>query len=119
MPAVSVTPAEEFYDLLIVLREIIIKVIFFLFLEKRKKSTLCQLDRAEGCEDESGSFSPQVILFLAQVIGGVGGSLYYSLGVSYMDDNIQKSKTPVLISEYRNEIYFGYPHYTIKTRKIS
>ncbi|XP_058794443.1 solute carrier organic anion transporter family member 74D isoform X2 [Phymastichus coffea] len=33
-----------------------------------------------------------------QLVSGIGGSLYYTLGVSYMDDNIQKSKTPALIS---------------------
>lgn len=50
------------------------------------------------CETEEGNFPPQVILFLAQLISGFGGSLYYTLGVSYMDDNIKKSKTPALIS---------------------
>lgn len=47
---------------------------------------------------ESEDLYPKMILFVAQLIGGVGGSVYYSLGVTYMDDNIQKSKTPVLIS---------------------
>lgn len=50
--------------------------------------------------EESQDIYPTMILFVAQLIGGVGGSVYYSLGVTYMDDNIQKSKTPVLISGY-------------------
>lgn len=41
---------------------------------------------------------PQVVFFLAQLVGGIGGSLYYTLGVSYIDDNVKKSKTPALIS---------------------
>lgn len=41
---------------------------------------------------------PQILFFLAQLVGGVGGSLYYTLGVSYIDDNVKKSKTPALIS---------------------
>lgn len=45
-----------------------------------------------------GNFAPQVVLFSAQFISGIGGSLYYTLGVSYMDDNIKKSKTPALLS---------------------
>lgn len=50
------------------------------------------------CEVAEASLAPQVILFIAQLIAGIGGSLYYTLGASYMDDNIQKSKTPALIS---------------------
>lgn len=41
---------------------------------------------------------PQVIFFFAQFVSGIGGSLYYTLGISYIDDNVKKSKTPVLIS---------------------
>jgi Organic Anion Transporter Polypeptide (OATP) family len=52
----------------------------------------------EQCESEEGNFAPQVILFIAQMISGVGGTLYYTLGVAYMDDNIKKSKTPALLS---------------------
>lgn len=51
------------------------------------------------CESGEGNFAPQVVLFLAQFVSGIGGPLYYSLGVSYMDDNIQKSKTPALVSK--------------------
>jgi len=45
------------------------------------------------------NFAPQVLLFVAQFISGIGGSLYYTLGVSYMDDNTKKSKTPALLSK--------------------
>lgn len=41
---------------------------------------------------------PQVILFIAQLIAGVGQTLCGTLGISYMDDNIKKSKTPALLS---------------------
>lgn len=54
--------------------------------------------KQNDCETETGNLAPQVILFVAQLVAGIGGSLYYTLGVSYMDDNIKKSKTPVLIS---------------------
>lgn len=50
------------------------------------------------CEIEEGSLAPQILLFVAQLIAGVGGSLYYTLGIAYMDDNVKKSKTPALIS---------------------
>lgn len=50
------------------------------------------------CENEEGNVMPQIVFFLAQLVGGVGGSLYYTLGVSYIDDNVKKSKKPALIS---------------------
>ena len=67
-----------------------------------------------GCEKSDGSIWPPTILFMANFVAGMGGSLYYTLGVSYMDDNIQKAKTPALISEYclytgrlpRNPLFF-------------
>uniref|UniRef100_A0A1B0EYU4 Solute carrier organic anion transporter family member n=1 Tax=Phlebotomus papatasi TaxID=29031 RepID=A0A1B0EYU4_PHLPP len=62
---------------------------------------LCKANRTtvdDECETEEGNLMPQIILFLAQLISGIGSSLYYTLGVSYMDDNVKKSKTPALIS---------------------
>lgn len=65
--------------------------------EKRK--ILCGAKgEGGGCEKSDGSIWPPTILFLANFVAGMGGSLYYTLGVSYMDDNIQKAKTPALIS---------------------
>ncbi|KAG7205509.1 hypothetical protein KM043_007490 [Ampulex compressa] len=67
--------------------------------EKHKKFLCLGKEmRGSDCEDADGNFAPQALLFIAQLVSGVGGSLYYTLGVSYMDDNIQKSKTPALIS---------------------
>ncbi|XP_053687130.1 solute carrier organic anion transporter family member 74D-like [Sabethes cyaneus] len=68
--------------------------------EAQKAKTLCRGNGTRGaeCETEEGNFAPQAILFVAQFISGVGSSLYYTLGVSYMDDNIKKSKTPALVS---------------------
>lgn len=73
--------------------------------DKQNRKLTCQSNSTgHECDDNSGNFAPQVILFLAQLISGVGGSLYYTLGVSYMDDNIKKSKTPALVSKGR---WFG------------
>lgn len=72
----------------------------FEILEKHRRQTLCQANNTtDNCENEEGNIAPQIILFFAQLISGIGGSLYYTLGVSYMDDNIKKSKTPALISK--------------------
>lgn len=73
-------------------------------MEKRK--ILCgPKEESGGCEKSDGSVWPPTILFLANFVAGMGGSLYYTLGVSYMDDNIQKAKTPALISEYQPFVY--------------
>ncbi|XP_017835385.1 solute carrier organic anion transporter family member 74D [Drosophila busckii] len=47
---------------------------------------------------ETTSWTPIALLFAAQFISGVGCSLFYTLGVSYMDDNTNKAKTPALLS---------------------
>ncbi|XP_046672749.1 solute carrier organic anion transporter family member 74D-like [Homalodisca vitripennis] len=67
-------------------------------IEKQNRKILCQTAGSAGCEAADANMAPQIILFFAQLISGVGGSLYYTLGVSYMDDNIKKSKTPALVS---------------------
>lgn len=66
-----------------------------------KKKSLCNSDPRDGissCEKEEGNIAPQIILFLGQLVAGVGQSLYYTLGAAYIDDNVKKSKTPALIS---------------------
>ncbi|KAJ8984527.1 hypothetical protein NQ317_010998 [Molorchus minor] len=69
-------------------------------LSRQQSRSLCHNENSteSECEVEGGNYSPQLILFTAQFISGIGGSLYYTLGVSYMDDNIKKSKTPALFS---------------------
>lgn len=68
-------------------------------LQREQMKALCT-QKNSTCETESGNYTPQLIFFIAQLISGVGGSLYHPLGVSYMDDNMKKSKTPALISNY-------------------
>uniref|UniRef100_A0A1I8PZI4 Solute carrier organic anion transporter family member n=2 Tax=Stomoxys calcitrans TaxID=35570 RepID=A0A1I8PZI4_STOCA len=68
-------------------------------LEEQRQKILCRDDgTGVECEKSEGSLPPQVLLFVAQFIAGVGGSLYYTLGVSYMDDNTEKSKAPAMLS---------------------
>ncbi|XP_005176679.1 solute carrier organic anion transporter family member 74D [Musca domestica] len=68
-------------------------------LEEQRKKILCRNDgTGVECEVREGSLLPQILLFIAQFVAGVGGSLYYSLGVSYMDDNTEKAKAPAMLS---------------------
>ncbi|XP_022915464.1 solute carrier organic anion transporter family member 74D [Onthophagus taurus] len=68
--------------------------------ELEKKKVLCGINQTlTECDMEEGNYAPATaILFTAQLISGIGSPLYYTLGISYMDDNIRKSKTPALIS---------------------
>lgn len=52
------------------------------------------------CQEDDGNIIAQLYFFSAQLIAGVGQSLKHTLGISFLDDNIQKSKTPALICEF-------------------
>ncbi|KAH8401560.1 hypothetical protein KR009_006472, partial [Drosophila setifemur] len=64
---------------------------------KERDQKLCQ-PTAGGCVQEVGQWVPQLFLFVAQLISGVGQALFYTLGIAYMDDNGTKSKTPAMLS---------------------
>ncbi|XP_067634401.1 solute carrier organic anion transporter family member 74D-like [Eurosta solidaginis] len=68
-------------------------------LEEQRAKSLCR-DRSNvtACATAEGNLAPQLVIFLAECISGVGGALYYTLGVSYMDDNTKRSNTPALLS---------------------
>ncbi|XP_061402165.1 solute carrier organic anion transporter family member 74D [Musca vetustissima] len=44
------------------------------------------------------SILPLVLIFLSQFVLGIGNTLYYSLGQSYLDDNTKKTNTPLMLS---------------------
>ncbi|KAL1123271.1 hypothetical protein AAG570_002357, partial [Ranatra chinensis] len=48
---------------------------------------------------DDGKYSnfPAVIAFLSQFILGIGSTLYTALGQTYIDDNVKKTKTPMLL----------------------
>jgi hypothetical protein len=59
-------------------------------------------------------YSPQVILFTAQFISRIGGSLRYTLGVSHMEDNTKKSKT----AAYKDAFYKLTPAQTTYSQMV-
>ncbi|XP_030386446.1 solute carrier organic anion transporter family member 74D isoform X2 [Scaptodrosophila lebanonensis] len=61
------------------------------------EETLCN-EMEPKCVKETGLRMPQLFLFAAQLVSGIGQALFYVLGVSYMDDNTTKSKTPAMLS---------------------
>lgn len=85
--------------------------------ETEKRKLLCNTNSslAITCDPEVANWGPTAIFFCAQLVAGVGAALYSSLGVIYMDDNVKKSKSPVLLSEF---IHFA-PNLICEIAKIS
>jgi hypothetical protein len=52
----------------------------------------------EECNLNNENLFPIIIWFVAQILSGMGGVAIYSLGFSYLDDNINKSKSPMALS---------------------
>nr|CAD7602918.1 unnamed protein product [Timema genevievae] len=70
-------------------------------LEKDIRKSMCNIGNAteDGCGfEKEGANMPAIIFFTANFIAGIGGALYHTIGMSYMDDNIEKHKIPFLIS---------------------
>jgi hypothetical protein len=59
-------------------------------------------DQPEQCDAEtmlSVSLLPRLLVFISQFILGIGTTLYYGLGQTYLDDNTKKKNTPMLLGE--------------------
>ncbi|BFF96362.1 solute carrier organic anion transporter family member 74D [Drosophila madeirensis] len=54
-------------------------------------------NQAKGCDDLF-TYMPLVLIFLSQFVLGVGNTLYYSLGQTYLDDNTKKTNTPLMLA---------------------
>lgn len=55
-------------------------------------------DQEHECDSEIESITPLVLIFTSQFVLGVGNTLYYALGQTYLDDNTKKTNTPLLLS---------------------
>jgi Organic Anion Transporter Polypeptide (OATP) family. len=66
-------------------------------LQNATDESLCSKEGVECIKE--GSLIPQAIFFVSQLMWGIGSPLYGNLGMAYMDDNIKRSKTPILISK--------------------
>jgi len=63
-----------------------------------KTERLCGVDKTEDDCDDLFSYVPLVLIFLSQFVLGVGNTLYYSLGQTYLDDNTKKTNTPLMLA---------------------
>ncbi|KAL6263714.1 hypothetical protein P5V15_003800 [Pogonomyrmex californicus] len=66
-----------------------------------KDLAICsRTDQPELCDTEtmlSISYLPRLLVFISQFILGIGTTLYYGLGQTYLDDNTKKKNTPMLL----------------------
>uniref|UniRef100_A0A182NNV3 Solute carrier organic anion transporter family member n=1 Tax=Anopheles dirus TaxID=7168 RepID=A0A182NNV3_9DIPT len=56
---------------------------------------------------ETISVVPLVLIFLSQFVLGIGNTLYYSLGQTYLDDNTKKTNTPLMLAYASSLRTFG------------
>uniref|UniRef100_U5EK85 Solute carrier organic anion transporter family member n=1 Tax=Corethrella appendiculata TaxID=1370023 RepID=U5EK85_9DIPT len=49
------------------------------------------------CVEVLASILPIVLIFISQFVLGIGNTLYFTLGQTYIDDNTDKTKTPMML----------------------
>ncbi|XP_016987868.1 solute carrier organic anion transporter family member 4C1 [Drosophila rhopaloa] len=59
---------------------------------------LCGVGNTEDNCDDLFSYVPLVLIFTSQFVLGVGNTMYYSLGQTYLDDNTKKTNTPLMLA---------------------
>ncbi|XP_055920928.1 solute carrier organic anion transporter family member 74D [Eupeodes corollae] len=59
---------------------------------------LCGTNQNDIECDQLFSIIPLVLIFMSQFVLGIGNTLYYSLGQTYLDDNTKKTNTPWMLA---------------------
>lgn len=70
--------------------------------------------KPDHCDEETlldVSILPRLLVFLSQFILGIGTTLYYGLGQTYLDDNTKKKNTPMLLGKYVHLLLLSVFHY--------
>ncbi|XP_039498000.1 solute carrier organic anion transporter family member 74D [Drosophila santomea] len=63
-----------------------------------KSERVCGAGKTEDDCDDLFSYVPLVLIFVSQFVLGVGNTMYYSLGQTYLDDNTKKTNTPLMLA---------------------
>ncbi|XP_043234790.1 solute carrier organic anion transporter family member 74D-like isoform X2 [Amphibalanus amphitrite] len=70
-------------------------------------ASLCHLDEyakaaptsdPSQCDTGDVSLVPVILLFLSQFVSGIGATAYYTLGLTYLDDSVDKKQSPVMFA---------------------
>ena len=79
---------------------------------KTTEASLCHLDEyakaaptsdPSQCETGDVSLVPVILLFVSQFVSGIGATAYYTLGLTYLDDSVDKKQSPVMFGENASE----------------
>jgi MFS family permease len=67
---------------------------------QREANRLCLYDEMKkSCDDEIDSMLPLILIFLSQFVLGIGNTLFFALGQTYLDDGVTKKKnTPMFLA---------------------
>jgi len=52
---------------------------------------------SDDCGDYDQTWGPMIYIFMSQFISGIGTTLFSTLGITYLDDNVKRKQTPMLI----------------------
>lgn len=78
------------------------------FITKEQNEKICDgkplLD--EDCLNEQLWNVTVLLLCLAHAMLGIGGSMYWTCGASYLDDNVRKTTVPVLLGKLAFKNFF-------------
>lgn len=72
-------------------------------IEKKHLPICSNFPRTDSCDQKdlsNTSIFPKLLVFFSQFILGIGTTLYYGLGQTYMDDNTKKKNAPMLLGKY-------------------
>lgn len=65
-----------------------------------EQTELCSDSRSRPCQDErAGQSTYRFVFMLGQLLHGVGATPLYTLGVTYLDENVRSNYAPVYIGE--------------------
>ncbi|XP_063064464.1 solute carrier organic anion transporter family member 4A1 [Engraulis encrasicolus] len=74
-----------------------------------ERTGLCSLNASEPCKDSSsaGLSAYRYVFMLGQFLHGVGATPLYTLGVTYLDENVKSSYAPVYIGIFYTAAIVG------------
>ena len=77
-------------------------------MEKESNRLCIEEEITKKCDDEIESVLPLILIFLSQFVLGVGNTLYYALGQTYLDDGVTKKKNTPMLLAYVSILFYRY-----------